>query len=767
MEKNMANAAVDESSFRYDYNLVGPNTKLAIEKGLADAEWYQTPVPRDEMRKLLERRNWPGIRDCIIWFGLMIIFGSLGVAFRGTWWAVPAFLAYGTLYASTSDSRWHESSHGTVFKTDWLNNVLYEIASFMVMRESTRWRWSHTRHHSDTIIVGRDPEVAVMRPADIARFFLRFTGLLAVRDYFRRILKHCTGTLYPDEATFIPESERPMVFFKARIVALIYLSTIAACVCFQTILPLLFIGLPNLYGYWLMPFYTVTQHAGLAENVLDHRLNCRTVIMNRLNGFLYWNMNYHTEHHMYPLVPYYNLPMLHELVKYDMPRPYKGLIEAWREIITAVFRQAKDPTYFVKRELPAPSERAAVYESVQTIESAAAADADGWVEVGSADLLVPEDVLRFDHDGHTYAVYRTAEGEYRATDGMCTHGNTHLATGMVKGCQIECSKHNGRFDIRDGSPLRPPVCVGLCTHPTRISDTTIFINVASAGGAGADIADRTYTFKVVSNENVATYIKELVLAPAEGSALPAYRPGQYIQLDIPAYGEIPFARFAVNAPYNALWERSNLYTLKAMNHIGERRNYSMACTPETGDRTLCFNIRISTPPEGLDCLPGVGSSYAWNLKPGDTVTAIGPFGDFLIKETGKEMVYLGGGAGMAPLKAHLLHLFETLKTDRRVSYWYGARSKQELFYQDYFENLAARFANFSFHVALSDSLPEDEWDSHTGFIHDVLRREYLDRHPDPTAIEYYLCGPQPMIMAARHMLEEQGVAPADIAYDEF
>ena len=157
----------------------------------------------------------------------------------------------------------------------------------------------------------------------------------------------------------------------------------------------------------------------------------------------------------------------------------------------------------------------------------------------------------------------------------------------------------------------------------------------------------------------------------------------------------------------------------------------------------------------------------FGLKPGDRVTAIGPFGDFHVKETQREMVYLGGGAGMAPLRSHLAYLFETQKTPRRVSYWYGARSLQEMFYEDYFEDLARKHDNFTFHVALSEPLPEDQWQGPTGFIHEVLKEAYLDKHPDPTQIDYYLCGPPLMVRAATDMLKEFGVPPSQIAYDEF
>jgi len=749
-----------------DYSLVGVNARVAVEKGLAEADWYQSPVPRETMRELLERRDGPALRDTMIWFGLLAFFGALGFLLWGTWWAILPFAVYGVIYGSSSDSRWHETGHGTAFKTDWMNNFLYEISSFMVMRESTVWRWSHTRHHSDTIVVGRDPEIAVPRPPDLKKFFLGFTGILSAKAYFQKIYLHSTGHLDPEEATYIPESEHEKIFFKARVSLGIYLGLFLLCLATKSILPLMFIGLPNLYGSWLMPIYGNTQHAGLAENVLDHRMNCRTVMMHPINRYLYWNMNYHVEHHMFPLVPYHNLPRLHEIVRADMPTPYTGLVDAWLEIIPAVFRQVKDPGYFVKRILPTPTVRSAANAAAKTVVAPGACDAQGWIEVGEAAALDCEDVLRFDCEEHTYAVYRAVDDTYHATDGMCTHGNTHLATGLVKGHLIECSKHNGRFDVRDGSPRRPPVCIALRTYPVEVVDGKLRINVRQPGGAGICNQETAYRFRVRRNDNVATFIKELVLEPTEDSPKLEYFPGQYLQINIPAYGKISFRNFAVGLPFGAVWEAQHVYDYGAENHTEERRNYSLATDPASGG-PLVFNVRISTPPRGQDCSAGVGSSYVWNLKAGDEVTAVGPFGDFQIKDTDREMVYLGGGAGMAPLRSHLLHLFETLKTNRTVSYWYGARSRQEVFYQEEFETLAGKFPNFRFHIALSEPQPEDNWTSHTGFIHEVLQREYLSTHADPRSVEYYLCGPQPMIHSARTMLEELGVGTDQIASDEF
>jgi Na+-transporting NADH:ubiquinone oxidoreductase subunit F len=176
---------------------------------------------------------------------------------------------------------------------------------------------------------------------------------------------------------------------------------------------------------------------------------------------------------------------------------------------------------------------------------------------------------------------------------------------------------------------------------------------------------------------------------------------------------------------------------------------------------------FATPPPGQECPPGVGTAYIFSLKPGDTVTAIGPFGDFHIRPTQREMVYIGGGSGMAPLRAHLSLLLETEKTARKVSYWYGARSRQEIFYADYFEKLAAEHPNFSFHLALSSPLPDDKWNGLGGFIHEVVLDNYLADHPNLTGIEFYLCGPPMMIKACKKMLKELGVNDWQISYDEF
>ncbi len=744
-----------------DYSLIGTESSTSVASGLAEASWHISPVSREDMMELLIRRNGPAIRDTLLWFFLIIGSGYLFFILWGSWWAIIPYFMYATLYAATSDSRWHESSHGTAFKSDWMNNVLYEIASFMVFRQSIPWKWSHTRHHSDTIIRGRDPEIAYPRPTDIMGSILQIFALKSAPVEFKKMMRHALGNIDPEVATYLPKSEYHRVFLRARIYLLIYAASIGLSIYYWTILPLMFIGIPTFVGTWLMLIYGTTQHAGLAENVLDHRLNCRTVYMNVVNRYLYWNMNYHLEHHMFPLVPYYNLPKLHELIKDDCPKPYPSIFAAFQEIIPALIRQAKEPDYFVHRELPAPT-ITDTQHTISFVGEQANLQSDGFIEVCPVNALPKSEILRFDFNHKTFAVYHNEKGEFYATDGICTHGSTHLAEGLVIGDQIECPKHNGRFDITNGSVQKPPVCVSLLTYEVKIENDKIYLNIKPKNGQSEE--QKTKTFKVISNDNVATFIKELVLEPIESEEF-SFTPGDYVQLDIPAF-DASFEYIDVSEPYNKVWKDENIFRLHVSNDTNTRRNYSMANNPQ-GEDYIRFNVRLATPPLGMDCSAGVGSSYVFGLKKGDIVTAIGPFGDFHVKDTENEMLFIGGGAGMAPLKSQISYLFETLKTKRKVSFWYGGRSRQELFYVDYFEKLALEYNNFTFHTALSEPKPEDNWTALTGFIHQIVENNYLKTHVAPNQIEYYLCGPPAMISATQVMLKNFNVDGKMIAFDEF
>jgi len=269
---------------------------------------------------------------------------------------------------------------------------------------------------------------------------------------------------------------------------------------------------------------------------------------------------------------------------------------------------------------------------------------------------------------------------------------------------------------------------------------------------------------VRSNSNVATFIKELIIDLPEGVDL-NFQAGGYIQIDVPTY-DIKFSDFDVEEEYRADWDHFKMWDNGFENEEECFRAYSMANHPAEGNMVM-LNIRIAAPPRGMDVPPGICSTYTFNLKPGDKITLSGPYGEFFIRETEREMCYIGGGAGMAPLRSHLFHLFQTLKTGRKVTFWYGGRSKKELFYMEDFDAIKAEYPNFNYVIALSEPQPEDNWEGPTGFIHQVCQDDYLLKHDDPTEIEYYMCGPPPMIAAANNMLFNIGVEKEMISYDEF
>jgi Na+-transporting NADH:ubiquinone oxidoreductase subunit F len=276
---------------------------------------------------------------------------------------------------------------------------------------------------------------------------------------------------------------------------------------------------------------------------------------------------------------------------------------------------------------------------------------------------------------------------------------------------------------------------------------------------------KKWVCKVKSNDNVATFIKELVLELPEGEDV-AFKAGGYIQIEVPPH-ELEYKNFDIDKEYHPDWDKFDVWRYKSKVDETVIRAYSMANYPgEKG--IIMLNVRIASPPPRLEGIPpGKVSSYIFDLKPGDECTISGPYGEFFIKETDTEMVYIGGGAGMAPLRSHIFELFKNLKTGRKVTYWYGGRSLRELFYVDQFREIEKKFPNFKFNIALSDPMPEDNWDGYTGFIHNVLIENYLKDHPAPEDIEYYFCGPPMMNQAVLKMLDDFGVEPENIAFDDF
>ncbi len=332
-----------------DYTLGGPEAARAVKRGLVSAEWYQTPLDRKVLKDLMKRSDGPAIRDTALWLSLLIGFGVLGVLTWGSWWAVPVFAVYGVLYATAADSRWHECGHGTAFKTPWMNQAVFQIANFLLVSSPVVTWWSHMRHHTDTIIVGHDPEIPAMRPPALMLISANLFGLVAAPRNYATMIRLAFGRLTAHEATFVPESARSSAFLIARIHLAVHLLAWGMALQMWSFLPVMLIGLPRFYGIWLSFVMGLPQHLGLAEDVLDHRLNARTIMMGRVLRFFYSNMNYHIEHHMFPMVPYHRLPDLHEAIKHDCPPAYRSLWQVWVELIPVVLRQLRDPGYFLDR----------------------------------------------------------------------------------------------------------------------------------------------------------------------------------------------------------------------------------------------------------------------------------------------------------------------------------------------------------------------------------------------------------------------------------
>lgn len=277
--------------------------------------------------------------------------------------------------------------------------------------------------------------------------------------------------------------------------------------------------------------------------------------------------------------------------------------------------------------------------------------------------------------------------------------------------------------------------------------------------------------EVVSNRNVATFIKEFVVKLPEGETL-NFKSGSYIQIDVPKVTVDYSKDIVVEDEFKEDWDKLGIWKLKMTNPEPTFRAYSMANHPAESNMVM-LNIRIATPPWDrsagtfMNVNPGVCSSFIFSRKPGDKVMISGPYGEFHIKDTNREIMFIGGGAGMAPMRSHIFHLFKTLKTTRKVSFWYGARSRREIFYENDFKQIEAEFPNFSFNIALSEPKPEDNWDGYVGFIHKVIEDNYLKNHQEPEEIEYYLCGPPMMTAAVTKMLDDYGVPEEMIAFDDF
>jgi fatty acid desaturase len=319
-------------------------------------KWHRCIVDKAEFKKLCEKSDWEGFKHIFIYFGCLFFVGYLAYYTWGTWWSLLFFLIYGNIYAC-SDSIWHETSHKTAFKSKFWNNFFYQIASYMDNFEPIRWRWSHFKHHSHTAFDDpHDFEIAIRKPTDLFLFFSYFIPFAQMLIFYKSLqfetIKHALGITTPVMEQCIPEKERFRCRNSARIHVGIWVTTIIVSIIYQTWLPVLFIVLPGIYGKALIASFGLMQHTGLQENVKDHRYSTRTVYLNPVFSFLYWHMEYHIEHHMFPTVPSYNLPKLHNMIKDQLPPANKGLLGAYKEILPAIFKQAKNPDYKITLSVP-------------------------------------------------------------------------------------------------------------------------------------------------------------------------------------------------------------------------------------------------------------------------------------------------------------------------------------------------------------------------------------------------------------------------------
>ncbi len=334
-----------------DYTVGGPEAMLAQERGLVEADWFKPVVDRETMKRLMARSNATAARDTVLWLVLLVVSGIVAYRSWGSWLAVPAFAVYGVFYGSASDARWHECGHRTAFRSRLVNDVVYHVAAFMDFREPVSWRWSHARHHSDTIVVGRDPEIAFKRGAPLRHVILELFAIRTVIAESKKLVLNAVGRPTKEQADFQPAEDLRASAWWSRLYLAVFVGVGVWCVAVGSILPAMFIGLPTFYGRWLMVVYGITQHAGLAEDVLDHRLNTRTVMMNRFNRFMYLNMNYHLEHHIFPTVPYHALPELHRVVASQLPTPHRSIWHALREILPTLVRQRTDQSAMIPRSV--------------------------------------------------------------------------------------------------------------------------------------------------------------------------------------------------------------------------------------------------------------------------------------------------------------------------------------------------------------------------------------------------------------------------------
>jgi fatty acid desaturase len=317
-------------------------------------DWFRCTISKQLLKELSYRSNWPGIRHVSIYFLILFLFGFMTFISWGTWWSLFWYLLYGLIYAS-SNAIWHETSHRTAFRSRALNNFFYHISSFMTNFEPIRWRWSHAVHHSYTASSANphdyEVDMSIFSRPRLSSFLLQFvplSGLLSLHKSLQKeTLLHALGFSTPVMKECIPENERSKCRFVARIHVSLWITIVVVAIMLNSIFPILFFLIPFYVGWPITMLWALTQHVGLPADVKDHRFTCRSIYLNPFFSFLYWKMEYHIEHHMFPMVPSYNLPKLYELIKDQLPKRKTGLFDAYKEIIPAVLKQSKDSKYFI------------------------------------------------------------------------------------------------------------------------------------------------------------------------------------------------------------------------------------------------------------------------------------------------------------------------------------------------------------------------------------------------------------------------------------
>ena len=479
-----------------DYSLMGPEAAAAIAGGLADAEWYRPPIDADRLRILMERTDGRAARDTALWFFLLVATGTLAFISLGTWYAIPAFAAFGALYGGSADARWHENGHGTAFRTKWANDVVYNIASFMLLREPTLWRWSHFRHHSDTIIVGRDAEIGFPRPTPRWKVIVAYLNLIKGPQMVWVTAQHAVGRVDGTTAELVPEEDFRRLKWEARAFIAVLVGVIAWAIASGSIVPLLFVGLPvvlrRVVGGVLRPNSARRSPRGRPRPSPEHPDGVHQP------GFSF-PLPQHELPRGAPHVPDGALLQPPGPPSRDkgVPAPaqavdVRGVPRALPRFATTTARPGvgaprprsprrslctQGPISWTSGDGGATGAQGLSPDDGGVVGVSPAGAGDGTAragtDLGPVSSLAVGEVRRIDHGGNTYALYRLGENEFALTDGLCTHAQTHLADGHLEGGIIECPKHNGRFDVRTGEAVRRPPRLPLCTYAVQVSGSRV------------------------------------------------------------------------------------------------------------------------------------------------------------------------------------------------------------------------------------------------------------------------------------------------------